>query len=187
MKKLLLSAAAASLLAFAPAAQAATIVQGSTTVTASMDAGANNSFNIGFSDANLANPFNEFLTFTTDVNGQLNILLGTTATDATNDTDFSNVFLTGTGILAPVSIAQILGDPNETRALNNFAVGAGTFTLNIQGTPGTQNGAFGGNVAFVSTSAVPEPTTWAMMLVGFGAVGYSMRKRASGGRAVQAV
>ena len=27
------------------------------------------------------------------------------------------------------------------------------------------------------TSAVPEPATWAMMLVGFGAVGYSMRKR----------
>jgi hypothetical protein len=26
-------------------------------------------------------------------------------------------------------------------------------------------------------SAVPEPGTWAMMLVGFGAVGYSMRKR----------
>jgi hypothetical protein len=26
-------------------------------------------------------------------------------------------------------------------------------------------------------SAVPEPTTWAMMLVGFGAVGFSMRRR----------
>jgi hypothetical protein len=61
---MLAAAAAASLLAYAPAAQAATIVQGSTTVTASMDPGANNSFNIGFSDANLANPFNEFLTFT---------------------------------------------------------------------------------------------------------------------------
>jgi hypothetical protein len=29
----------------------------------------------------------------------------------------------------------------------------------------------------VRVSAVPEPTTWAMMLVGFGAVGYSMRRR----------
>jgi hypothetical protein len=36
------------------------------------------------------------------------------------------------------------------------------------------------------TSAVPEPTTWAMMLVGFGAVGYSMRKRAAP-RLVQAI
>jgi hypothetical protein len=25
-------------------------------------------------------------------------------------------------------------------------------------------------------SAVPEPTTWAMMLVGFGAVGFAMRR-----------
>jgi hypothetical protein len=176
MRKFFPLAGAALLAVAALPAEAATIVQGSTTVTASMDAGSNNSFNIGFSDANLGNPFNEFLTFTTDVAGQLNIFLGTTATDATNDTDFSNVFLTGTGIAAPISIAQILGDPNETRALNNFAVGVGTFTLNIQGTPGTQNGAFGGNVAFVS-SAVPEPATWAMMLVGFGAIGASMRRR----------
>jgi hypothetical protein len=29
----------------------------------------------------------------------------------------------------------------------------------------------------ISPAPVPEPTTWAMMLVGFGAVGYSMRKR----------
>jgi hypothetical protein len=32
---------------------------------------------------------------------------------------------------------------------------------------------------FGGVSAVPEPTTWAMMLIGFGAVGYSMRRRAS--------
>ena len=31
------------------------------------------------------------------------------------------------------------------------------------------------NVAFLA--AVPEPSTWAMMLLGFGAVGYSMRRR----------
>jgi hypothetical protein len=29
----------------------------------------------------------------------------------------------------------------------------------------------------LSPGVVPEPATWAMMLVGFGAVGYSMRKR----------
>jgi hypothetical protein len=29
----------------------------------------------------------------------------------------------------------------------------------------------------IATSAVPEPGTWAMMLIGFGAVGYSMRRR----------
>jgi len=34
--------------------------------------------------------------------------------------------------------------------------------------------------ATFTQSALPEPTTWAMMIVGFGAVGASMRKRRSG-------
>jgi hypothetical protein len=31
-------------------------------------------------------------------------------------------------------------------------------------------------------SAVPEPATWAMMLIGFGAVGYSLRRKVSRGQ-----
>ena len=38
------------------------------------------------------------------------------------------------------------------------------------------NGAFGGDATFVP-SAVPEPATWGMMLLGFGAIGFSMRRR----------
>lgn len=33
------------------------------------------------------------------------------------------------------------------------------------------------NIRFSAVSAVPEPNTWAMMLVGFGAVGAAMRRR----------
>jgi len=29
----------------------------------------------------------------------------------------------------------------------------------------------------ISTSAVPEPATWAMMILGFGAVGCAMRRK----------
>ena len=36
-----------------------------------------------------------------------------------------------------------------------------------------------------SVAAVPEPATWAMMLIGFGAVGYSMRRRKSAKIGVQ--
>jgi hypothetical protein len=39
----------------------------------------------------------------------------------------------------------------------------------------------------VNLSAVPEPTTWAMMLIGFGAVGCSMRARKSSSLTHQAV
>jgi hypothetical protein len=42
------------------------------------------------------------------------------------------------------------------------------------------------NRQFGLSSAVPEPTTWAMMLVGFGAVGFSMRRRKVGYGRVQA-
>lgn len=46
--------------------------------------------------------------------------------------------------------------------------------LTLNGTTGG-DAALSGNLSF--SSAVPEPATWAFMLVGFGAVGYSMRKR----------
>jgi hypothetical protein len=37
-------------------------------------------------------------------------------------------------------------------------------------------GSYGGNLTFIP-NAVPEPGTWAMMLLGFGAMGVSMRRR----------
>ncbi len=41
---------------------------------------------------------------------------------------------------------------------------------------GTGNGSYGGSI--VVTSAVPEPATWAMMILGIAAVGSTMRRRA---------
>ena len=39
------------------------------------------------------------------------------------------------------------------------------------------DGSLGGTVSFTQMAAVPEPGTWLMMLVGFGAMGYSMRRQ----------
>ena len=39
---------------------------------------------------------------------------------------------------------------------------------------------YGGALSFGQTAAVPEPATWALMLMGFGAVGFSMRRRRAG-------
>ena len=45
--------------------------------------------------------------------------------------------------------------------------------INVLGTS-----ADGGNVVFdIQTSAVPEPATWAMMMLGFGMVGFGLRSR----------
>jgi len=62
-----------------------------------------------------------------------------------------------------------------TNAINiifdDFAVGTGLKDGNIIIASTTASATTG------ATGAVPEPTTWAMMLIGFGAVGVSMRRR----------
>lgn len=55
----------------------------------------------------------------------------------------------------------------------NAPLGPGTYSVWIQETgTGTANYAFNFLVA-----SVPEPATWAMMIVGFGAIGVSLRRR----------
>jgi hypothetical protein len=40
-------------------------------------------------------------------------------------------------------------------------------------------GSYGGDLNFTPTPAIPEPMTWALMLIGFGAMGFVMRRRKS--------
>ena len=51
-------------------------------------------------------------------------------------------------------------------------VSAGEQTIRVKGTSGG-NASYDGVIAF---AAVPEPATWATMLIGFGAVGTAMRR-----------
>lgn len=53
------------------------------------------------------------------------------------------------------------------------ATGAST-TINFQS---AVNSAYGAALDNVAISAVPEPATWAMLILGFGAVGYVTRRR----------
>jgi len=59
---------------------------------------------------------------------------------------------------------------------------AGTYFVAVSGTSGlgTLRLAVDGNV---TTLAVPEPSTWAMMLIGFAGLGYAGYRRASEPRA----
>jgi len=53
---------------------------------------------------------------------------------------------------------------------------AGDYYLNIAGIAGSTAG-YGGNLATVGVGAVPEPTTWAMMILGFASVGFMAYRR----------
>ena len=58
--------------------------------------------------------------------------------------------------------------------LNQALIEGGNNTITVHGTTGG-NGAYSGVLSF--SPGVPEPGTWAMMLLGFGAVGFSLRRR----------
>lgn len=102
-----------------------------------------------------------------------------------NPLDATGALVTGstTGFIVPFTSCGILAggcgavDWSNTPTVFNFGTG-GSFSLLLQdatfGTPGSArvNGTF-----TYLTAAVPEPGTWAMMLLGFGAVGFAMRRR----------
>jgi hypothetical protein len=139
-------------------------------------------FSIGFLELGGDSPFDHFITFTEALAGTYGFTLTTTATTnstggiaAATDVDFTSAWLEDDmGNL----IANLLADPdntdvNEDYGLAGLFLNAGTYTLHITGTRG-ENSQYTGGIAF---AAVPEPATWAMLLLGFGAVGFTMRRR----------
>ncbi|QIK79102.1 PEP-CTERM sorting domain-containing protein [Sphingomonas piscis] len=72
------------------------------------------------------------------------------------------------------------------KAGNQFALYqyTGSNTWAVPGKNGLSHLAFFGNRSTVQ-SGVPEPTTWAMMLMGFGGIGFSMRRKARNGTSLQ--
>ena len=104
-----------------------------------------------------------------------------------NPTDATGALVTGstTGFIVPFTSCGILAggcggvDWSNTPTVFNFGDG-GSFSLLLDdavfGTPGTAR--VSGTFTLLSNS-VPEPATWAMMLMGFGAVGFAMRRKRS--------
>jgi len=177
MRKLILCLLGASALSFGAAANASISIDPGTTVNVGGGVSTTNAgvdFSIGYSDSGVSNSFDELLVFTNSLAGSYSFVLTSIAV-GNNDADFDAVFLTGGSIVGQFDIpeAMISTDPFEIFGILGLNLGAGTYTLHLQGTS-TGNGAFGGNVAFTS---VPEPATWGMMLLGFGAIGYAIRRR----------
>jgi hypothetical protein len=182
MRKLVLGLMGATAMTLASAANATLIITTPTSVSVSGPSTIDNmNFTFGYSDSDTNSPFSETVTWMNDLAGIYGITLSTVATSANGptDVDITAAFVTGTGIGSPIALGA---NPFNTDLIENYALagqtwGAGIYTLTVQGTRG-DSGSFGGNVAF-EAAAVPEPATWAMMLLGFGAIGFSLRRRRS--------
>ena len=91
-----------------------------------------------------------------------------------NDIDFTSI------LLDTYAFTQTVfdGSGDETWALDpSVVLSAGMHTIYVNGNVvgNSGDGSYSGVINL--SSAVPEPATWGMMLLGFGAVGFAMRRR----------
>jgi hypothetical protein len=137
-------------------------------------------FAAGIVELGGASPFDHFVTFTEALGGYYGFTLTTTnsgagtSNAAAGDLDFTAAWVSdglgGTWNLFPDANNN---DIKEDWGRAGLYLPGGTYTLHIQGTRGL-NTSYQGGIAF---AAVPEPATWGMMLMGFGAIGFAMRRR----------
>jgi hypothetical protein len=111
--------------------------------------------------------FTDIIQFELPAAGLTSATITSILVNPTTDVTFTSVFLNDMAF----EIKQT-ADP-EYWFLKNLPTLSGTQTLTINGTSGAA-GSYGGTVAFAS-GAVPEPATWAMMILGFGMVGAGLR------------
>jgi hypothetical protein len=122
-----------------------------------------------------------FDSFTIATPGTLVGTLSTIGLTAKSHIDFTLAEILGPdGFSAPFTItkSKLGNNPEgiELGSLTGAMLMPGTYTLEIAGTAFTGGtGTLAGTLDFVP-SPTPEPAAWALMIMGFGAVGLAMRK-----------
>ena len=145
-----------------------------------------------FSDGNLSGAFKDDYTFT--LSGSSSYITFASATNdfltpadrISNFTGqlFQQVGAVGGGDDIPVSVAApstpCAFNPTGCQLLSGGAIlTSGNYYLEIRGIGGGTSG-YGGDLTTVGVGAVPEPSTWAMMILGFcGVVFMGARRRKS--------
>lgn len=180
-------------------AAAAALAGGSTATAAptiTYNTGNNSGFTASFSNPSPAAEFDDlFEPFNVSVWGVLNLTLTTIGIHPMNDVDFTfaringpgqpiNVDITKSSVSTPPGATPQLTNPDglEFGLISGQPIGPGLYQLQIKGMgPGsTGNGSYSGTLAFAAAAgAVPEPSTWALMILGFGAIGFAMRRQRS--------
>jgi hypothetical protein len=119
-----------------------------------------------------AGAFNDSGTFTLPQLGVTSGAVVSIAAGGLGDVTFSRVFLSNGGV--DYDFAIVNGAVDVASVLN-LPSAAGLWTITVQGNTNTAAG-YSGDLRF---TAVPEPTTWALLILGFGAAGAAMRRRSS--------
>lgn len=106
--------------------------------------------------------------------GSGSIITSTSLQFSTTDLDITSVIVNGTALTIGRTAGGLIEDAG-TSGVNIFSGQLNNITVT-----GLSRGlgSYGGNLTFIP-SAVPEPGTWAMMLLGFGAIGMGMRRRST--------
>lgn len=128
---------------------------------------------------NKSGSFSDYLTFTNDVAGIYNLsMLTQLGRNGAAMVNFTTLTLSGASI--PGGYITFGGPTNNgtawTYAISNLTLGAGQYTINLAGTA-KPDAAWQGTLKFNLAGGVPEPATWAMMLIGFGMMGATVRHR----------
>ena len=174
MRKLLLAGAA--LLAFTSAGNAAFVA----------DLGADP--NAGVSHVAVGN-FTDDYTFTLTQNSTITVvgLINTFAGGLGSGQFIANFAAsifeepTKTLVLGPVDGTAGCGAISLCQSLSGAAtLGVGSYELEVTGTGGA-NASYGGDITTVA--AVPEPSTWVMLVLGFCGVAFMAKRRNATGRA----
>lgn len=124
--------------------------------------------NGGIAKGNFTNTFN----FTWPVVGITSGTITSSFTSKANDLNFTSVTLNGTPFTSLIGGTGM----TEFRLINDLATLAGPQQLVVTGYSPGKAATYSGTLAF-SPAAVPEPATWAMMIIGFGAAGSVIRRR----------
>lgn len=173
-----LSAGAMALMGSATAANAASLVTSPATLVPPASSFFGNV-------VNGAGNFSDTFTFNligapATADSQVSTILGTNGTQnisfmATQDCPNCGIWLDVMDAAHQYVLTQSDPDPESWALTSSLLTTNGEHTIYVNGTLNGPNGSYSGTLNV--NPAVPEPATWAMMLLGFGAIGFSLRSR----------
>ena len=93
-----------------------------------------------------------------------------------SDRAILSLFLNGAQVASTFVLFNQNNIADQRIGINGVIFNSATLAYGTANGIGTLNEAID-DITFSAAAAVPEPSTWAMMLIGFAGIGYSMRRR----------